>query len=83
MMSGAIGFIISLAVAVWVYLVVSRHGGKLPWLWAMGALLFWPLIATIAGYKHDETAIMVVGIFGLFLVMVGIMVAISLLPVLF
>ncbi len=82
MMSGIIGLIISIAVAVWVYQVVNKHGGKLPWLWAIGTLVFWPPAATVAGYKYDETAIMVVGMIGLCLTLVGIVVVITLLPIL-
>ena len=82
MKSGIIGLIISIAMAVWVYQVSNKNGGKRPWLWAIGTLVFWPLVATIAGYKYDETAIMVVGITGLFLVVMGIVVIITLLPIL-
>jgi hypothetical protein len=81
-MSGIIGLIISIVMAVWVYQVVNKHGGQRPWLWAIGAFVFWPLIATIAGFKFDETAIMVVGITGLFITLVGIVVVITLLPIL-
>jgi hypothetical protein len=81
-MSGIIGLIISIVMAVWVYKVVNRHGGQVPWLWAAGTFVFWPLIATIAGFKFDETAIMVVGITGLFITLVGIVVVITLLPIL-
>ena len=82
MKSGIIGLIISIAMAVWVYQVVNKHGGKLPWLWAIGAIVFWPLVATIAGYKYDETAIMVVGMTGLFLIVMGIVAVITLIPIL-
>jgi len=82
MKSGIIGLIISIAMAVWVYQVVNKHSGKLPWLWAIGAIVFWPLVATIAGYKYDETAIMVVGLTGLILVVMGIVAVITLLPIL-
>jgi len=82
-MSGIIGLIISIAMAVWVYQVVNKHGGKRPWLWAIVTLVFWPLGTTIAGRNYDETAIMAVGIVGLILTAVGIMVAISLLPIMF
>ncbi len=80
-MTGIIGLIISLATAVWVYRVVNRHGGQMPWLWGIGALVFWPLVATIAGLKYEETAIMVVGMIGLCLIVLGLVVAISLIPV--
>jgi hypothetical protein len=39
--------------------------------------VFWPLIATIAGYKYDETTMRVAGIIGLGLIVLGIVVAIS------
>jgi len=74
--------IISIAMAVRIYQVVNKHGGKLPWLWAAGAFVFWPLVATIAGYKYDETAIMVVGMTGLILIVMGIVAVITLLPIL-
>ncbi len=82
MMSGIIGLIISIAVAVWVYQVVNKHSGKLPWLWAIGTFVFWPLVATIAGLKYDETAIAVVGMTGLFLIAMGIVAVITLIPIL-
>ncbi len=83
MMSGIVGLIISIAMAVWVYQVVNKHGGKLSWLWAIGTFVFWPLVATIAGFKYDETAIMVVGMTGLCLVVVGLVVVLSLVPIMF
>ncbi len=82
MISGIIGLIISIAMAVWIYQVVNKNGGKLPWLWSAGAFVFWPLVATITGYKYDDTAIMVVGITGLILFVTGIVVVIILLPIL-
>jgi len=82
MKSGIIGLIISIAMAVWVYQVVNKHGGKLPWLWAIGALVFWPLVATLAGSRYDETAIMVVGLTGLILIVMFIVAVITLLPIL-
>ena len=45
--------------------------------------MFWPLGTTIAGRNYEETAIMAVGIVGLILTAVGIMVVISLLPIMF
>ena len=81
-MVGPVGLIISIAMAVWVYQVVNKHGGKLPWLWAIGTLVFWPLVVTIAGYKHDETAIMIVGMTGLILIVMGIVAVITLIPIL-
>ncbi len=82
-MTGIVGLIISIAMGVWVYQVVNKHGGKLPWLWAIGALAFWPLVATLAGSRYDETAIMVVGMTGLCLVVVGLVVVLSLVPIMF
>jgi hypothetical protein len=71
-MVGIVVLIVTIVMAVWIYQVVDRHGGKLPWLWAIGALVLWPLLATIAGFKYDETAIAVVGMTGLFLIVLGI-----------
>ena len=82
MKSGIVGLIISIAMAVWIYQVVIKNGGKLPWLWSAGAFVFWPLVATIAGYKYDETAIMVVGMTGLILIVMGVLAVITLLPIL-
>ena len=82
MMSGIIGLIISIAMAAWIYQVVNKNDGKLPWLWAAGAFVFWPLVATIAGYKYDETAIMVVGMTCLILIVMGIVAVITLIPIL-
>jgi len=79
-MSGIVGLIVAIAMAVWIYQVVDRHGGKLPWLWAIGALVLWPLLATIAGFKYDETAIAVVGMTGLFLIVLGIGLSLLSLP---
>ena len=64
------------------FCVVNKNGGKLPWLWSAEAFVFWPLVATIAGYKYDETAIMVVGMTGLILFVMGIVVVAMLLPIL-
>ena len=72
MVVGIVVLIVTIAMAVRIYQVVNKHGGKLPWLWAAGAFVFWPLVATIAGYKYDERAIMVVGLIGLCLILVGI-----------
>ena len=77
-MGGILSLIIAIVMAVWVYKVVNRHGGQLPWLWAVGAFVFWQLVATIAGYKYDETAMKVVGIIGLGLIVLGVVMAISL-----
>jgi len=76
-----IGLIISIVMAAWIYEVVNRHDGKLPWLWAAGAFVFWPLIATIAGYKYDETTIMIVGMTGLILIVMGIVAVVALVPI--
>jgi hypothetical protein len=72
MVVGIIVLIISIAMAAWIYQVVDRYGGKLPWLWAAGAFVFWPLVATIAGYKYEETAMQLVGGIGLGLTVVGV-----------
>ncbi len=72
MVVGIIVLIVAIWMAVWVYQVVNRHGGKLPWLWAAGAFVFWPLVATIAGYKYNETAMQLVGCIGLGLTVLGI-----------
>jgi hypothetical protein len=82
-MTGIVGLIISIAMAAWTYQVVNKHGGRLPWLWAIGAFVFWPLAATLAGSRYDETAIMVVGMTGLCLVVVGLVVVLSLVPIMF
>ncbi len=71
-MSGIVALIVAIVMAMWVYQVVNGHGGRLPWLWAIGAFVFWPIFATIAGYKYDEITMMVAGIIGLLLIVVGI-----------
>ncbi len=71
-MVGIVVLIVTIVMAVWIYQVVNRHGGKLPWLWAAGAFVFWPLVATIAGYKYDETAMQLVGYIGLGLTVLGV-----------
>ncbi len=81
MLVGIIVLIVTIWMAVWVYQVVNRHGGQLPWLWAIGTFVFWPLVATIAGLKYDETAIIVVGMTGLCLIVVSFVVALSLIPI--
>jgi hypothetical protein len=83
MLINTAALIVAIVMAVWIYQVVNRHGGKLPWLWAAGAFVLWPLVATIAGYKHDEASIMVVGIIGLCLFVLSIVVALSLVPIMF
>ena len=77
-MGGIVGLIIAIVMASWIYEVVDRNDGQRPWLWAAGAFVFWPLVATIAGFKYDETPIMVVGIIGLCLIVVGILMGIGL-----
>ncbi len=81
-MVGIVVLIVSIVMAVWIYQVMDKHGEKLPWLWAAGAFVFWPLVAIIAGLKYNERAIMVVGMIGLCLTLVGIVVVITLLPIL-
>ena len=71
-MVGIVVLIVSIVMAVWIYQVMDKHDRKLPWLWAAGAFVFWPLVAIIAGYKYNERAIMVVGMIGLCLILVGI-----------
>ncbi len=82
MLNNIIALVVAIGMAVWVYQVVNKHGGNLAWLWAIGAFVFWPLVATIAGYKYHETAMKVVGIIGLCLIVVGIVMAIGLVAVL-
>ncbi len=76
-MSGIVGLVVSILMAVWIYLVVKKHGGRLPWLWAIGALVFWPLVITIAGFEYDEFAMKVVGVSGLGLMVLGIVITIG------
>ena len=82
MLSSIISLIVAIGMAVWVYQVVNRHGGQLPWLWAIGAFVFWPLTATIAGYKYNETAMKVVGIIGLVFIVVGIVMGVGMVAIL-
>jgi len=77
-MINIIALVIAVVMAVWVYQVVNRHGGRLPWLWAVGALVFWPIVATIAGFKYDEIRMTVVGVIGLLAIVVGIVLSIGL-----
>ncbi len=72
MVVGIIVLIVTIWMAVWIYQVVNRHGGKLPWLWAAGAFVFWPVVILFAGIKYDETAMQVVGCIGLGLTVLGI-----------
>jgi len=76
-MVGIVGFIVAIVMAVWLYQVVNRHGGNLPWLWAAGAFVFWPVVIIIAGFKYDEIAMKVVGIIGLGLIVLGIVTTIG------
>ncbi len=76
-MSIIISLVVAIGMAVWVYQVVNGHDGRLPWLWAIGAFVFWPLAATIAGFKYNETAMKVVGIIGLGFVVLGIVMGIG------
>ena len=74
MKSGIVWLIISIWMAVWIYQVVNKHGGKLPWLWAAGAFVLWPLVITIVGFKYDKTAMSVTGLIGLgFVVLVVVL----------
>ena len=76
-MSGIAGFIVAIVMAVWVYKVVNKDGGQLPWLWAAGALVFWPLALTIAGFVYDDFTMKVVGTIGLGLTVLGIVITIG------
>lgn len=67
MWGNIVAVIIAIVMAVWVYEEVKSHGGQWPWLWAIGAFVFWPAIAVLAGFKYGETALKMVGITGLFL----------------
>jgi len=71
-MVGIVGLIISIAVAVWIYQVVNKHGGKLPWLWSAGAFVFWPAVIIIVGIKYDEITMQVVGLIALGIIILGI-----------
>ncbi len=72
MVVGIIVLIVAIWMAVWVYQVVNRHGGKLPWMWAAGTFVFWPVAILFAGIKYDETAMQLVGGIGLALTLLGI-----------
>ena len=78
MLGNIVALIVAIAMAVWIYQVVNRHGGRLPWLWAAGAFVFWPLVATFAGFKYDDFVMNVVGISSLGLIVVGITMPIGL-----
>ncbi len=77
-MSGIVGIIFAIAMAVWLYQIVNGHGGRLPWLWATGAFVFWPLVVTIAGFIYDDFIMMVVGISSLGLIVLGLVMPIGL-----
>ncbi len=72
MVVSIIVLIVTIVMAVWIYQVVNRRGGKLPWLWAAGTFVFWPVVITIAGIKYDETAMQLVGCIGLGLTVLGV-----------
>ncbi len=78
MLGNIVALIVAIVMAVWVYEEVNSQGGQRPWLWAIGAFVFWPLIATIAGFKYEQTALKMVGITGLFITIVGIVMAFGL-----
>jgi len=78
MLSNILGLVVAIVMAVWLYKVVNRHGGQLPWLWAAGAFVFWPLVATIAGFIYDDFVMKVVGISSMGLIVVGIVMPIGL-----
>ncbi len=71
MVVGIIVLIVTIWMAVWIYQVVNRHGGELPWLWAIGAFVFWPVVIIIAGIKYEENAMQIVGLIGLGLTLLG------------
>ena len=72
MVVGIIVLIISIAMAVRIYQVVNKHGGKLPWLWAIGAFVFWPVVIITVGIKYDEITMQVVGLIALGIIILGI-----------
>ena len=78
MVVGIIGIIVTVWMAVWAYQVVNRHGGKLPWLWAIGAFVLWPVVITIAGIKYNETAMLVTGLIGLGFVVLCVVLGVGL-----
>ena len=77
-MVGIIGLIVSIWMAVWIYQVVNRHGGKLPWLWAAGAFVLWPVVIIIAGFKYDEITMSVTGLIGLGVVVLVVVLGVGL-----
>ncbi len=78
MVVGIIGIIVTVWMAVWAYQVVNRHGGKLPWLWAIGAFVLWPVVITIIGFKYNETAMLVTGLIGLGFVVLCVVLGVGL-----
>ncbi len=76
-MSSIVGLVVTLAMTVWIYLVVKKHDGQMPWLWAAGTLVFWPLVITIAGFEYDVFAMKVVGVSGLGLTVLGLVITIG------
>ena len=71
-MVGIVVLIVTIAMAAWIYQVVNKNGGKLPWMWAAGTFVFWPVAILFAGIKYDEYAMQVVGCIGLGLTVLGI-----------
>ena len=78
MVVGIVVLIVTIVMAVWIYQVVNRHGGKLPWLWAAGAFVLWPLVITIVGFKYNETAMSVMGLIGLGFVVLCVVLGVGL-----
>lgn len=70
-MGSIVGIVIGIGMAVWVYNVLSTRGVQLPWLWAIGTALIWPVFVTIVGFKYNEAAMKIVGIVGLVILVVG------------
>ena len=71
------GLIVAIVMAVWLYKVVTSNSGRWPWLWAIGAFVFWPIVITIAGFEYDEFAMKLVGITSLSLTVLGIVITIG------
>lgn len=61
-MSSVVGLVIGAILAVWVFQVVSKKNGQVPWLWAIGTFLLPAVFVTIAGFIYNETAMKIVGI---------------------
>lgn len=70
-MGSIVGLVIGIAMAVWVYNVLSKKGVQLPWLWAIGTAIIWPIFVTIVGFKYNEGAMKIVGIIGLVILALG------------